>query len=717
MKYLIDFKNTALDSDIQSYLQTNGYTVHKEWDNFDKVFLIESATLPATTDIVERVSEENSVSISPLDIVVDPYYGTHGNPELNLTVNVNDVKDWWKNYSYVSTEFIEPTLTINRLGQNVNVYVMDSGLESNHPEFVDAKVTNVFSVTGEFGDKNGHGTAIASVIVGKTCGITDANLKVVKIFDPTHTTLEHELLDALDAIINDHQDNTFSVLNCSWSIPKNEWVEHKLRILEDEGIFVLAAAGNNGSSIEDVTPASMMDAITVGAYNQSLEPCDFSNYTGTSAISVTGDIVNHGELDGWAPGEQIYAACLNGTYNFVAGTSIATGIASAVLASNITWAVDDNGQRMKTQQTGKLSTAVINSGRILFGKDNLLDLNDPKYASSKNLIATLSDKANKGGSQVPPDEFFVSIRVGQRKGLVRLYNNLLTQSIEFIDPLPENFEILQDGRLYGAPTLAQGPVDNEPYKTYNSKLKRTMVDGLIEEVKISIYVIGENFDPAVLPSDDPVTITLSAQVCGGLPSFCQLASFPDTCIDNCGTSGLCCNTAGKAGEFECTCDGGGGGGGIGCCFSYDTLITLADGSTKPIGLIEIGDKILSYNTDNNTAFENEVQEIITRKDRDMYRFTLENGTLIIASEDHPFYVVGKGYSSLNPNLTAQGTQGYEVLQGKLSWIKSGDTLLMSDNTEVKIDSIEPIVHPDKVFTLSNKIKSYPNYFANGVLVY
>ena len=715
MKYLIDFKNTALDSDIQSYLQTNGYTVHKEWDNFDKVFLIESATLPATTDIVERVSEENSVSISPLDIVVDPYYATHSNPELNLTVNVNDVKDWWKNYSYVSTEFIEPTLTINRLGQNVNVYVMDSGLESNHPEFVDAKVTNVFSVTGEFGDKNGHGTAIASVIVGKTCGITDANLKVVKIFDPTHTTLEHELLDALDAIINDHQDNTFSVLNCSWSIPKNAWVEHKLRILEDEGIFVVAAAGNNGSSIEDVTPASMIDVITVGAYNQSLEPCDFSNYTGTSAISVTGDIVNHGELDGWAPGQEIYAASLNGTYNFVAGTSIAAGIASAVLASNLTWAVDDTGQRMKTQQTYKLSTAVVNSHRIMFARDNLLDLNDTKYASSKNVIATLNDKTVKGLSQVPPDEFYVSIRVGQRKGLVRLYNNLITQSIEVIDPLPKNFEVLQDGRLYGEPTLEQGPAGNEPYKIYNSKLKRTMVDGLIEEVAISIYVLGENFDPASLPSDDPVQITLLG-ICSGFPTLCQIPAEPVICSENCTLGGICCNSTGKTG-FDCACDAGGGGGGGGCCFSYDTLITLADGSTKPIGLIEVGDKILSYNTDTKTTFENEVQEIITRKDRDMYRFTLENGTEIIASEDHPFYVVGKGYSSLNPNLTAQGTQGYELLQGKLNWIKNGDTVLISDGAEVKINSIKPIAHPDKVFTLANKIKSYPNYFANGVLVY
>lgn len=710
MKYLIDFKNNTSDLDIQSYLQNNNCTVIKEWDNFDKVFLVETTVLPPSVDIIERVSEENSVSISPLDIItVDPYYATHTNPELNLTVKVSDTKDWWKNYSFISTEFNNSTLTINRLGQHINVYVMDSGIENDHDEFVDAKITNLFSVTGEFSDKNGHGTAIASVIVGKTCGITDANLKVVKIFDPTHATLEHELLDALDAIINDHEDNTFSVLNCSWSIPKNDWVENKLRVLEDEGVFIVAAAGNNGTSIEDVTPASMMDAVTVGAYNESLEPCNFSNYTGTSSISVTGDAVNHGELDGWAPGENIYAASLNNTYNFVAGTSIAAGISSAILASNLTWATDSSRQRMKTQENVKVSTAVVNSQRILFSRDNLLDLVDPKYANSKNLIATLNDKTYKGYSQIPPDEFFVSVRAGQRKGLVRLYNNLITQSIEFVDPLPNNFELLPDGRLYGSPTVEQGPTGDEPYKLYNSTFKRTMNDGTVENGTISIYVLGENFDPTTLPSDDPVQITLLG-TCTGFPTVCQVAPSPVICSDNCSLGGICCNPTGKTG-LDCQCDVGGGGG---CCFSADTLITMADYTTKPIGSIQVGDKILAYNPTTNSNEENEVEEIMIRVNRDMYMFTLDNSTTMVASDDHPFYVVGKGYSSLNPSLTQAG---YSSLVGKVSFIKKGDELLRVDGTTVKINSIQPIDHPQKVYTFNSKLKTSPNFYANGVLVY
>lgn len=720
MKYLIDFKNKTSGADIKSYLSNNNCTVIKEWDNFEKIFLVETNIAPPANSIIERISEENSVAISPLDTIeINSYYGTHENPALNLTVNVNDDKDWWKNYCYITPEFNESTITINRLGQGINVYVMDSGIESNHPEFLTRKVKLLHSVTGDFVDKHGHGTAIASVIIGETCGITDCTLKVVKIFDPDHITLEHELLDAIDAIITDHIDGRISVLNCSWTIPKNEWVEHKLRVLEDAGVFVVAAAGNNGSSIEDVTPASMMDVITVGAYNQNLTPCDFSNYTGNSIISVTGNAVNHGELDGWAPGEKIYAAGLNGTYGFVAGTSIATAITSACLASNHTWSIDTDAKRLKHVPYGKCSTNTPGSPASVFMRPNLLDFADEKYSNSVNVVATLYDKSKGVNASTPTrDEFNCTIRTGSKKHIGRVYNNLLTKSIEFIKPLPENFEIMIDGQLYGAPTKEQGPSSAELYQTYTSKFIRTNMDDTNETVTINIYVYGENMDPKSLPSNDPVAITLQTTDCYfdpfSMPGYCILSPNPDDCNDTCPQAGTCCDQQQKL-TYYCYCDYYGGGGGS-CCFKADTPITMSDGSTKLIEDIMVGDKILSYNIFTNNTFENEVSKVIDRKFRDMYILTLSNEKTVTVSIDHPFYVVGSGYASLDPNATAKGNEGYEKL-GKINWLKKGDTLLMTDKSTATILSIEPAYHDDKVYTLANKDKSHPNYFANGILVY
>jgi hypothetical protein len=554
MKFLIDFKADAPDADISAYLQQHNCTILKEWNKFDKIFLVESETIPPSIDITDRIVEENHLIISPLEVTtLNPYYATHRDPaKETIDININDPKDWWKNYSRAQPEFLNQTTTLKRLGQNISVYLVDSGIEASHPEFENADITNIYSVTpGDFSDRNGHGTALASVIVGKSCGVTDAKLKIVKIFDAQHSTTEHEFLDAMDAIIADHVDGTYSVLNASWAIPKNEWVEHKLRILENEGIFIVASAGNNGSSIEDVTPASMIDVITVGAYNKDLEPCDFSNYTGGSTISVTGDIVNHGELDGWAPGEEIWTAGLNGTYGYAAGTSIAAAIASAVLTSNLTKRCYDDGTRIEGWGNAKVSTAAIMSSIVLFYRPDLLNLSNPNYQNSVNVIATFSDRDIMPVTQAP-DEFLFTYVAGQELQGVRVYEPIFTKAIEWITPLPNNFVIIPDGRLYGNPDISQTA---NPYKSYKASFIRTNTDDSQETVNLTIYVIPENFEPASVASDDPIHITLQ------LEEICFVVVFGgctynggNLCIDRCANS--CCGPSGSKSSYSCICGGG-----------------------------------------------------------------------------------------------------------------------------------------------------------------
>jgi len=549
MKFLIDFKADALDADINAYLQQHGCTVLKEWDKFDKIFLVEANLMPPDADITDRITEENHLAITPLDVtILNPYFGTHRDPNKEtININVNDTKDWWKNYSRSQPEFSEATTAIKRLGKNISVYIMDSGIEASHPEFANADITNIYSVTpGDFNDKNGHGTGIASIIAGQTCGVTQSKLKIVKIFDPDHNTTEHEFLDALDAIISDHVDGTYSVLNASWSIPKNTWVESKLRVLEDEGVFIIAAAGNNGTSIDDVTPAGMLDVITVGAYNKDLLPCDFSNFTGGSMISVTAGAVNHGELDGWAPGEEIWAAGLNGTYGYVAGTSAAAAVASAILASNLIQKVyDDSGVRIEGFEDFKISTAVIGSNTVIFSRTDLLDLTDPKYQNSFNRIATLADRDNISKVQAP-DELSVSYRVGESKQGIRVYQSTLTKSIEWIQPLPDNFVVIPDGRLYGNPVASQA---DDPYKAYECSFIRTNIDDSQETVLINIYVLPENFVPDTLPGDDPVHITMLFN-CQGFPTSCT-NNGGITCGDFCAEG--CCSTGDGKDSWNCIC--------------------------------------------------------------------------------------------------------------------------------------------------------------------
>lgn len=565
MKYLIDFIDSASNSDIQNYLITNGCTVIKSWNNFEKAFLVESAQSPVSSPLVERVVEEDAVTIAPLALGdlsaggnVDSYWLTHSDPNATkITIDTQDTKDWWKNYTYATPQFDTPSYQITRKGDNVTIYLIDSGVNASHPDFVNANIINLYSVVpGDFADNNGHGTALASVMVGEVCGISNATVKSVKIFDANHQTMQSELLDALDSIINDHVDGTISIANCSWAIPKNEWVEHKLLMMYLEGINIICSAGNDGSSIEDVTPASMPEALTVGAYNKDLVPCDFSNYTG-GGLSVTQGATNHGELDGWAPGEEIWVADKNTNgYMFSAGTSISAAIVSAVLSNTISNFAEDDGQIWSHYSDMKFSSlqweTMVTWPSMIFTKTNLLDLSDPKYSTSKNHVLGLIDKAVTMNNRQTPDELVFVVTHGMTNSEMivgRMFNCLATKHIAWVNPLPAGFRVTSEGTLICNPSTIAAPASGTDSLLHQCVFTRTNTDDTVENVTVDIYVISSDFDKEnnSYPEDHPINIQLQIQSCSASVNICPLSgqnTNPGGCTNQCGGGRECCGPFG-----------------------------------------------------------------------------------------------------------------------------------------------------------------------------
>ena len=555
MQYIVDFHNDAPDADITQYLTTNGCTVLKEWNNFDKVYLVEAAVEPPVTSIVAHVVDDsNTLACKPLNFYdpenpINNYHRTNNPNYPEITISTTDQKDWWKNYTLANPVFDQPTTTITQKGNHIHVYIMDSGIEASHPEFEGVDVSYVYSVTpNDFSDKKGHGTALASIISGKTCGISSAKLKIVKIYDPSVQTLQSNFLDALDAVMEDVPEGCFAVLNCSWSIPKNEWVEYKLRECIRDGVWVVAAAGNSGVPIEDVTPASMPDAFTVGAYNQDLKPCAFSDYTGTSTISYTADNVNHGVLDGWAPGQDIWSAHLNGTYGPATGTSMSAAITSAVIAYNLSDTVTVDG-RIYPDMQGVIIAGPDAVTYLVVGRKDLLDLSDPKYANSKNAMVTLVD--------IPPGtingctDVTTTAMVAGTKGVAKvLFNPHNTKSIEIIDPFPTGFTILPSGTLWADISLDQAPTGDETFVMTVAKFKRVLMDDTEEVVTVDVYILKPNYQPSDLPEDHPINVTFLGS-CNNFPyTSCQL-QFVSYCDPKCNYGGWCCDSGKYAPQCIC----------------------------------------------------------------------------------------------------------------------------------------------------------------------
>lgn len=527
--YLIDFINTASQEEIDLYIASNQCTIIKSYAVFDKVYLVAADVAPPPAAIIERIAvDDQSTAISLLDIV--PVEATY--PAGTLSVLPDDIKDWWKVYSFNHADLSQTSIEIPVYGEKINVYMVDSGIDISHPEFEGKDVTLLYSINDNFSDSSGHGTALSSLVVGKTCGLTNSSLKVVKIFEKDTPTLQSQLLSAFEAIIQDSlaSPNLVSIVNLSWAIPKNEYIENKIRSILASGAAVVCAAGNAGLPISDVTPAGMPDVITVGSYNNNFLPSDFSNYTDPTFTSLTNNLTDYGTLDSWAPGEQIWAAKPNGEYGFTAGTSAAAAIYSASIAY-FQSQILSNGNLMSAF---RFPDGRIDWNRLfLVDRSGLLNLDDPKYQNSSNRICTYKEFMDLSINPTIPWKSVVSVG---SEWTLRIFAEKLTQSYELLDPLPEGATIERNAIRY-APTVDSNPTGIETF-IVNFRLFNN--DGTVTENYIQFVKLGSQFNKDTLPENDPLIAITTMD-------FCESAT---SCNRSCLYGSSCYGT----GKYTCACE-------------------------------------------------------------------------------------------------------------------------------------------------------------------
>lgn len=324
MKYIVDIKNETPNESINQWISENNIRIVHNFNHFEKMYIVEADNPISEEDFIERLVIDDLTTAIKL----------HAASDL-ITIDTFNDDDWWK--SVVIRHVLEQdteTVNVVRRGKGYNVYLMDSGVNDTHEDFANTTIRHLFSHTSTPTDINGHGTSLASIIAGTKAGITSAEIVSVKIFEQGVPTLVSDIMKGLDAIALDYIDTSLgkpAVINMSWTINRNEFVEDKIRSLTNLGLIPIVAAGNSGVPIQNVTPAAMAEVGTIGSIGPNLQPSDFSDYTGTSDISFTADKTNYSPgLDYWAPGEFILSASKDGGYAHIAGTSAAAAVVSAV---------------------------------------------------------------------------------------------------------------------------------------------------------------------------------------------------------------------------------------------------------------------------------------------------------------------------------------------------------------------------------------------------
>jgi subtilisin family serine protease len=296
-------------------------------------YLIETAQGLVVNDLVESLDPivlstlglldvTSLTSVAPGTSIVDPL-GTEGQwARIRVASSYRPLKTSFSYYDGLITKSVP------------EVYIIDSGVNWTHPEFANITVEDFWKAPAltDFEDKQGHGTRVASCVAGENVGIArTAKLYSLKIIEPGFMPTLLDLGNALDAILAQAtaNPNVTRIVNASWFIDKNAWLESKFQALLNAGVTVVAAAGNTGIDIANTTPAGIIDVLTVGSVDKYDIPSGFNSI----APSDSGLITNYGlMLDIFAPGEDVAVATEVGGYTINSGTSFSAGYVSGVAA-------------------------------------------------------------------------------------------------------------------------------------------------------------------------------------------------------------------------------------------------------------------------------------------------------------------------------------------------------------------------------------------------
>jgi serine protease AprX len=232
------------------------------------------------------------------------------------------------------------------MGENVNVAVLDSGIES-HPDFDNRIIGFKDFVNGRYKnyDDEGHGTHVAGIIAGSgkasggiCAGIAPrANIISLKVLDNRGIGREDNVLQGIWWIIDNGKYFNIRIVNISFgAFGRNELQNKKLveavELLWDLGYLVVAAAGNSGPEISTIsTPGDSKKIVTVGAADDNIKIIVNGKVTRNySGRGPTAECIQ--KPDVVAPANRIYSCCnlWKKKYPYVAksGTSMATPIVS-----------------------------------------------------------------------------------------------------------------------------------------------------------------------------------------------------------------------------------------------------------------------------------------------------------------------------------------------------------------------------------------------------
>ncbi|WP_299311438.1 hypothetical protein [uncultured Aquimarina sp.] len=145
------------------------------------------------------------------------------------------------------------------------------------------------------------------------------------------------------------------------------------------------------------------------------------------------------------------------------------------------------------------------------------------------------------------------------------------------------------------------------------------------------------------------------------------------------------------------------------CFAKGTLITMADNTQKPIEVLVFGDEVLSYDQQSQQQFAATIKEIANPVHDNLITISLEDGTSITCTKDHPLMSVSGTWLSYDPKKTKA-----DYIYNSVNKLRVG-AILLGVNKELKITAITTNDKIQSTYTIV-ALDRGNTFYANGILV-
>ena len=341
-----------------------------------EVLALEKDIVLKGSAMIEKSFVDSMDIEGPVLNLTEEYLDTQTLAQHEATTEGLPVKDkiLW-NLEMIGVSHESATLPVQ---EKVKVAMLDSGVDYLDNIDVKEKINLIpdTEISPLFEDYTGHGTAIASILVGNYDNVF-SNVKGVnpnielysaRVLDENNEAPLSRVLEGIYWAI----DKNVDIINISFG--SEEYSESLKMAIDDavsRGILVIAAAGNNGVNGAVEYPAAFENVVSVGAVNSQ-------GYL--SEVTSTG-----GKLDVVAPGMAVRVTSFFGEEALASGTSIA--VPHVVGLASLIWQED------LSKDSQFVRTVLEKSSKALIEETMDIGLIDYNYA--RLIYDTIEEQYNK----------------------------------------------------------------------------------------------------------------------------------------------------------------------------------------------------------------------------------------------------------------------------------------------------------------------------------